>query len=166
MKFISKREIKLTSLFLISALPLIFSGCSERATPQQSSPSVIDSKPATPSIQQGSLPTKVVELKQSPYKRCEVYIEGTNNSQSTLSMTLNVIFKTPQNQVIESSLRVFTARGGQTSIVDLGVQENCSEIGSVVITDTTTCQLDGQFVNNDVCWNQLSPQTGVIPIVK
>ena len=166
MKFISNEKIKLNHLFLFFSLFFVFSGCSERTTSQQPNTSTVDSKPATPSIQQGSLIAKVVSLKQSPYKRCEVYFEGTNNSQNTLSMTLNVIFKTPQNQVIESTLRVFTARGGQTSTVDLAVDENCHEIGSLVLTDTTTCQFDGQFVNNDVCWNQLSPQTGVIPIVK
>jgi hypothetical protein len=164
--FNSDKKINLKYLFFVIVLPFMFAACSEGGNPPKSNSSSVDLKPAASSMQQGSLPSKVVSLQQDPFKHCGVFFEGTNNSQNTLSMTLNLLFKTPQNQVIESSLRVFTIRGGQTSTVKIGVNENCSEIGSLIITNTTTCQLDGKFVKDDICWNRLSPQSGVIPIVK
>ncbi len=117
-------------------------------------------------IQKGSLPFKIISLNQSSQMYCSVFFETTNNSQNTLSMTLNGIFKTPQNQVIESTLRVIKVRGGQTVTDNILVEEQCGVIGSFTLTNTTTCEVDGQFVNDDICWNQFNPQPGLIPVYK
>jgi hypothetical protein len=148
--------------FFLLMIIVTISACGDKGSSQT------NTGPASRSmnIQQGSLPFKIVGLNQSSQMYCSVFFETTNNSQNTLSMTLNGVFKTPQNQVIESTLRVIKVRGGQTVTDNILVEDQCGVIGSFTLTNTTTCEVDGQFVNDDVCWNQFNPQPGRIPVYK
>jgi hypothetical protein len=151
---------------LINCLPLIITlamtGCGDKGYSQKSATPANNNQ----NIQQGFLPFKIVGLNQSSPMYCSVFFETTNNSQNTLSMTLNGVFKTPQNQVIESTLRVIKVRSGQTVTDNILVQDQCGIVGSFTLTNTTTCEVDGQFVNDDICWNQFNPQPGTIPVYK
>ena len=148
--------------YLILIVALTMTACGEKGFTQKSAAPINN----TQNTQQGFLPFKIVGLNQSSPMYCSVFFETTNNSQNTLSMTLNGVFKTPQNQVIESTLRVIKVRSGQTVTNNILVQDQCATVGSFTLTNTTTCEVDGQFVNDDVCWNQFNPQPGTIPVYK
>jgi len=145
---------------------LIISACGDNGLNQKLGSSATNQQGSQQSSLQGLLPFKIVGVNQSSDMYCSVFFETTNNSDKTLSMTLNGIFKTPQNQVIESTLRVITVRSGQIVTDNILVQEKCGVVGSFTLTNTTTCQVDGQFTSDDTCWNQFNPQPGIIPVYK
>ena len=150
------RNTNIVSILLI----FLLAACGKQTTLTEQGPQLNEQRP------QGLMPFRIVNIQQSSEAYCAVYFETTNNSNQTLSMTLKGIFKTPQNQVIDTALHVVKVRSTQTVTDKFLVKERCEVIGSLTLTNTTTCKIDGNFTSDDLCWNQLTPQQGVIPVYK
>ncbi len=122
--------------------------------------------PALNASPPGSLYFKTVGLQQSSSMFCKIYFDIENRGSQTYQMTIWPLYRTLQGQVIESSMQVVTVRGGQT-VTDNGmVQENCNIVGSMQITKVSTCQVDGQFVDDDVCWRAINISPGPVQLTK
>lgn len=115
----------------------------------------------------GVVSFKIVGLKNYVDEdRCELFFEAKNSSANTFSMTLDVTFKSKEGQVIDSALRVLRIRGGKTITTDIPTHEKCSLVGAMAITNTNTCEIDGNMADGEVCWNALDPVPGVLPLIK
>ena len=109
---------------------------------------------------------KTVQLRQASYPYCQIYFDVENSGTKTFQMMLDLLYRTPQGQVIDSHLLVITVRGGQKLTENGSVRENCNIVGSMTIKGVSGCQVDSALVSNEICWRAINVESGVIPLRK